>query len=85
MTKSLYGYHGPLAAPIGSPFRQFAASALRQASRTLARLARRLDTQHLARRRPPPEVEFYAESGAPEGALFLDGEFVGRIPGVNRL
>ena len=86
MNKSLYGFDGPLAAPGGSPVRQWAATALRQASRVLARLAR-----HLAvRRRGNParraaELEFYAEAGAPEGALYLDGELVGYLPGVTRL
>jgi len=31
------------------------------------------------RRRCAPHVEFYAEAGAPEGALFVDGERVGTI------
>ena len=31
------------------------------------------------------ELEFYAEAGAPEGALYLDGELVGYLPGVTRL
>jgi hypothetical protein len=30
-------------------------------------------------------VEFHAEAGAPEGALYVDGELVGRLPGVTRL
>lgn len=34
---------------------------------------------------PPAELEFYAEAGAPEGALYSDGELVGRLPGVRRL
>ncbi|MBV8603904.1 MAG: hypothetical protein JO224_04390 [Pelomonas sp.] len=40
-----------------------------------------------ARQRRPgiPEIEFYAEAGAPEGALFVDGHRVGTLPGVNRL
>lgn len=29
--------------------------------------------------------EFHAEAGAPEGALYLDGELVARLAGVNRL
>jgi hypothetical protein len=29
--------------------------------------------------------EFYAEAGAPEGALYVDGHLVGYIPGVTRL
>ena len=32
-----------------------------------------------------PELEFYAESGAPEGALYVDGELVGYLPGITRL
>ena len=30
-------------------------------------------------------LEFYAEAGAPEGALYLDGQLVGYLPGVTRL
>jgi len=33
----------------------------------------------------PPVLEFYAEAGAPEGALYVDGEYVGRLEGVTRL
>jgi hypothetical protein len=34
---------------------------------------------------PLPQLEFYAEAGAPEGALYLDGELVGWVGGVRRL
>jgi hypothetical protein len=30
-------------------------------------------------------LEFYAEAGAPEGALYVDGQLVGHLPGVTRL
>ena len=30
-------------------------------------------------------LEFYAEAGAPEGALYVDGRLVGLVAGVNRL
>lgn len=30
-------------------------------------------------------LEFHAEAGAPEGALYVNGEFVGFVPGVSRL
>jgi hypothetical protein len=30
-------------------------------------------------------LEFHAEAGAPEGALYVDGRFVGHIVGVRRL
>ena len=57
---------------------------LQAASRVLASLARQL----AHRREEPagePVLEFYAEAGAPEGALYLNGELVGRLPGVTRL
>ena len=86
MHKHLPGLMSPLAAPGVHPLRQLAALALRQASRLLARMARRLARQRAdARRLRPPEFEFYAEAGAPEGALYLDGELVGHLPGVTRL
>jgi hypothetical protein len=85
MSKSLYGFHGPLVAAGGSPLRRFAAVTLRHASRGLGRLARRLALQHPTAAMRAPELEFYAESGAPEGALYLDGELVGYLPGVKRL
>lgn len=64
--------------------RHAAAGALRSASAVLARLARRL-TASTARHRTDPRLEFYAEAGAPEGALYLDGQLIGWLPGVTRL
>lgn len=83
--RGLLGLHGPLTTTRHSAWRHFTASLLRQASRSLARLARQLHRSVDARRRRPPELEFYAEAGAPEGALYLDGELVGHLPGVTRL
>ncbi|NRF66108.1 hypothetical protein HLB44_03800 [Aquincola sp. S2] len=86
MSKSLQGYYGPLAAPSGSVMRRGAAFALRGASKALARLSRRLRAAEAGRgARRAPELEFYAEAGAPEGALYVDGEYVGHVPGVRRL
>lgn len=72
--------------------RRFTGMALRAASRLLARLARsaraagRLaEAGRIAQRRLAPELEFYAEAGAPEGALYVDGCYVGHLPGVTRL
>lgn len=67
-----------------SPARRLAAALLRSASRLLARLAQRLGEP----KAPPPlpeTLEFYADAGAPEGALYLDGHLVGYLPGVRRL
>jgi hypothetical protein len=65
--------------------RRLVALALRSASRGLARLARQVCG---AVQRGPviePVLEFYAEAGAPEGALYVDGQLVGHLPGVTRL
>jgi hypothetical protein len=64
--------------------RQAAAGVLRSASATLARVARRL-AAGACRPRTDPRLEFYAEAGAPEGALYLDGQLVGWLQGVKRL
>lgn len=86
MQKSLYGFDGPFTAPVQSPARQLVARALRQSSRLLARLARQIALRRSqAQARRAPELEFYAEAGAPEGALYLDGELVGYLPGITRL
>jgi hypothetical protein len=66
--------------------RHAAAAALRVASALLAHLAHRVAVPAPAATPPVPAVlEFYADAGAPEGALYLDGELVGWIPGVRRL
>lgn len=64
--------------------RSLAATLLRTASRTLESLATRLALQ------PPapalePVLEYHAEAGAPEGALYVNGQLVGRVLGVTRL
>jgi hypothetical protein len=61
------------------------AGALRGASAWLARLADAMARVRAATRRQKPELEFYAEAGAPEGALYVDGRLVGRLPGIKRL
>jgi hypothetical protein len=57
---------------------------LRAASRALDGLAARLALVAAAPA-AEPLLEFHAEAGAPEGALFVNGQFVGHLPGVNRL
>jgi hypothetical protein len=34
---------------------------------------------------PSAHLEFHAEAGAPEGALYANGVLVARLPGVKRL
>lgn len=65
--------------------RQMVATGLRLASRMLAQLARQLGTGRARTPRRAPVLEFYAEAGAPEGALYVDGRLVGHLPGVTRL
>jgi len=80
----------PLAVPARRPrshvLRHAVAAVLRGASALLAHLAHRLAVpSHEPPGRLPPVLEFYADAGAPEGALYLDGELVGWLPGVQRL
>lgn len=67
-----------------APWRWHAAAALRRVSTGLVRLAEAL-ALGAARPRRAPELEFYAEAGAPEGALYVDGKLIGLLPGVTRL
>ena len=59
------------------------ALALRCGSTLLARWAQRLVPSRRPRLRP--ELEFYAEAGAPEGALYADGRRIGTLAGITRL
>lgn len=59
---------------------------LHAASGMLVRLAARVAPARLVgARRAEPVLEFHAEAGAPEGALYVDGRLVGFIEGVDRL
>jgi hypothetical protein len=71
----------------GEALRRFVAHLLRAASAALARQARTVAQPLHARQRrlvPEPIYEFHAEAGAPEGALYVDGKFVGVLE-VTRL
>lgn len=72
--------------PAAHPARRLAARHLRRAGAWLAWLARQLVLPPAAAPAPSPlpEIEFCAEAGAPEGALFVNGDYVGRIE-VTRL
>ena len=72
--------------PRSGEWRLAAAAMLRGASRRLARLAHRLAARAPTRvSRRPAVLEFHAEAGAEAGALYVDGRFVGYVPGVTRL
>jgi hypothetical protein len=63
------------------------ARALSAASRLLDRLAARLNAPAAGPplAGPAPMLEFHANAGAPEGALYFNGELVGTLQGVTRL
>jgi hypothetical protein len=89
-TPTFYSGQAPSLAAPACPLpklRQMAVKALQAASAGLARTAARLET-------PPrvaldeaalPCIEFHAEAGALEGALYVDGALVARLPGIRRL
>ena len=69
-------------------WRHAAAATLRSASAALSRLARRVRGAPPALAPRLPVIEFHPfhhEAGAPEGALYVDGELVGFVPGISRL
>jgi DNA repair ATPase RecN len=66
--------------------REVAAALLRAVGASLDRLAMRLAHVDVeAASAHEPVFEFYAEAGAPEGALYVDGKRVGTLVGVTRL
>ena len=87
MSSFKYARAGCLEAPrpAHEAVKRLAAVSLRSASAALARWSRRLARPAGRVGRVAPQLEFYAESGAPEGALYLDGQLVGWISGVRRL
>lgn len=64
--------------------RALAATLLRAASRMLDALAERLALVE-APAATEPVIEFHGDAAAPEGALYVNGQFVGQLLGVNRL
>jgi hypothetical protein len=87
MTPVLTGQRPVQRPPFSDTWRHFVAHLLRAASAALARQARDVARPLHARRRRSQHdvsVEFHAEAGAPEGALYVDGELVGYVD-VRRL
>lgn len=58
---------------------------LRGASRVLDAAAVKLSSTSKRERLAEPVIEFHAEAGAPEGALYVDGRLIGHVVGVKRL
>ena len=87
MIKDLYWSYYPVAPVMGRRARWLTAAGLRAASMVLTKVARQLASAPTPRPRPleERELEFYAEAGAPEGALYADGVLVGYVTGVKRL
>jgi len=72
--------------PAQEAARRLAALVLLSASAALARLSHRLFEEPVGAAQPvAPRLEFHADAGAPEGALYVDGEFAGWVAGVQRL
>ena len=85
-TKDFHWIDAPPRHVLDQGLRDVAATLLRALGALLDRAAHRL----AAERRPDPSwiypmVEFHAEAGAPEGALYVNGRLVGHIEGVTRL
>jgi hypothetical protein len=64
--------------------RAFVAAMLRGAGRALDALAERLALVEAAAH-TEPVLEFHGDAAAPEGALYVNGQLVGHVLGVNRL
>lgn len=65
--------------------REVLAALLRALGAALNSLALRLLRVQAVPHAAEPMLEFHAEAGAPEGALYVDGQLVGHLPGVTRL
>jgi hypothetical protein len=68
-----------------SPLQQRAAQALRAISRLLDSMALRLSFTPISRAQSQAVLEYHADAGAPEGALYVNGQLLGHVMGVKRL
>jgi hypothetical protein len=75
----------PARHPVHEALRQLAARSLHSASAAMARLAGQLAAPAVPPVAAAQHLEFHADAGAPEGALYLDGRLVGWVEGVTRL
>ena len=85
MIKSLpWSYH-PAEHDREYRLRHGVAAVLRGASLILSRLARRIASSKNVHAADIGHLEFYAEAGAPEGAVYADGLLVGYVTDLKRL
>lgn len=85
MTKAPAWTLEPQARSWSNRLRRLVARGLRRMGASLGQLARQWSRTSDEAMPPHPVFEFYAEAGAPEGALFVDGQRVGVLEGVRRL
>ena len=84
MTPMLRSFHPRPARPLG---RLTLARTMLGAASLLQRLADRVapKERNTSLTLTLPRLEFHADAGAPEGALYVDGVLFGHLPGVHRL
>ena len=85
MIKNLPWSYPPADHALEHRLRHAVAAVLRGTSRMLSRLARRIATSKKVRNTDIGHLEFYAEAGAAEGAIYADGLLVGYVTGLKRL
>lgn len=84
MTTTLRPFHP---SPSGAVGRRILARTIRAAADALQGLAERVapHERDVPAALTLPRLEFHADAGAPEGALYVDGVLFGHLPGVHRL
>ena len=86
LMKDLHWIDAPPRHALDQRLRDIAAAALRALGALLDQAARNLSDEPRAEAAwAHPLVEFHAEAGAPEGALYVNGRLVGHIEGITRL
>lgn len=85
MDKSWSTALGPVEPGPVAVARKAVAQALRASARRLIAWASLWQPPEPAAQATPQWLEFHAEAGAPEGALYVNGQRVGVVPGVTRL
>jgi hypothetical protein len=85
MGKHIDGAWSPVIGPPAYPLRRGASACLQWLGQVLDRRATRLLPVVAVSQHRVPELEFYAEASAPEGALYVDGQLIGHLRGVRRL